>query len=172
VGQHYNILPIKFIKSTFHCTDSDYEYNITPLCHTETHPRFNHSTCRHSQRSDTMKSHQWWSGDVLTLYHIWCGGISTLTNRIEWTAEPFWRTKRPIKRDRNMEVKMSISECEINKRPLFMLPSKRAGISCCISIGQRTKFNWWLLLLLLLLLVVVVVVAAATTTANLRLYLL
>jgi hypothetical protein len=81
----------------------------------------------------------------------------------------------------------SISECKINKRPLFMLPLERAGISCCvssgqraklnwrttttttttktmlycISIGQRTKFNWC-----------VAAAAAATTTANLRLLLL
>jgi hypothetical protein len=65
-----------------------------------------------------------------------CGGINTLTDRTEWTAEPIWRTKRSIKRDRNMEVKMSISKCKINKRPLVTQPIERAGISCCILIGQ------------------------------------
>jgi hypothetical protein len=136
-----------------------------------------------------MKSHQRWSGDVQTLYHIMCGGINILSNRTEWTAEPLWRTKRPIKWDGNMEIKMSISECKINKRPLFVQPLERVGISrciligqrtsCwrttttattttttttitlyCISIGQRTKFNWG------------VAAAAATATGNFRLYLL
>lgn len=65
-----------------------------------------------------------------------CGGINTLIDRTERTAEPIWGTKRPIKRERNMEVKMSISKCKINKRPLVTQPMERAGISCCILIGQ------------------------------------
>jgi hypothetical protein len=50
--------------------------------------------------------------------------------------------KTTDKMNRNMEDKMSISECRINKSVLLMQPLERAGISCCILIGQGTKLNW------------------------------